>query len=127
MLLNKRFEFNNKPHLKLKNEQIKSIKEFSDEVKNLKLNDYEKLSCLICNQDNFEIISEKDRYGFIIQLDCVKIVAIYSKHNIQMTINLSFFIQNIIIEFILILTISSKDLYLNTNLRHINFFLFTIT
>lgn len=64
MLLNKRFEFNNKPHLKLKNEQIKSIKEFSDEVKNLKLNDYEKLSCLICNQDNFEIISEKDRYGF---------------------------------------------------------------
>ena len=54
MLLNKRFEFNNKPHLKLKNEQIKSIKEFSDEVKNLKLNDYEKLSCLICNQDNFD-------------------------------------------------------------------------
>ncbi len=64
MLLNKRFEFKNKPHLALNNDQIKSIKEFENEIKNLSNSHYENLPCLICNKNNFEIISKTDRYGF---------------------------------------------------------------
>lgn len=63
MLLSKRFEFKNKPHLALNNDQIRTIREFENEIKNLKNNYYENLPCLICNKDNFEIISKTDRYG----------------------------------------------------------------
>ena len=63
MLLSKRFEFKNKPHLALNNDQIRNIREFENEIKNLKNNYYENLPCLICNKDNFEIISKTDRYG----------------------------------------------------------------
>ena len=71
MLLNKRFEFNNKPHLVLNNKQIRNIKNFKFEIKNLNNNKYEKLSCLICSKNNFEIINIVDKemslYNFAVR------------------------------------------------------------
>ena len=64
MILNKRFEFYNKPYLKLNNKQINFINKFNTEIKKFNNSIYEKLTCLICNQYNFEIISKTDRYGF---------------------------------------------------------------
>ncbi|WP_440932451.1 class I SAM-dependent methyltransferase [Candidatus Pelagibacter sp.] len=64
MILNKRFEYKNKSYLNLNQNQRDFINKFNTEIKKFNNSVYEKLSCLICNQDNFEIISNTDRYGF---------------------------------------------------------------
>ena len=74
--------------------------EFEIEIKNLENNYYENLPCLICNKDNFEIISKTDRYDLYYPTGiCVNC------ENLQQTeyLNdemLKYSIQNIIIKFI---------------------------
>ena len=64
MILNKRFEFQNKPYISLNHSQRDFIDKFNTEIKKFDKSIYEELTCLICNQNDFEIISNTDRYGF---------------------------------------------------------------
>ena len=64
MILNKRLEYKNKPYINLDNNQKDFIDRFNTEIKKYDNSIYEKLTCLICGQNNFEIISKTDRYGF---------------------------------------------------------------
>tara|TARA_B110000977_G_scaffold201338_1_gene295428 strand:+ start:8601 stop:9632 length:1032 start_codon:yes stop_codon:yes gene_type:complete len=63
MLLSKRYKQNFKPHIKLNKIQKKNINKFIDDLNKNRFKSSEKLSCLICKNYKFEVISEKDRYG----------------------------------------------------------------
>ena len=63
MLLSNRFRTNKKPHLKLTKQQKEYLSNFLNILEKNKDNIFEKLNCLICDHHDFEIISEKDRYG----------------------------------------------------------------
>lgn len=61
-MLSKRFDYDNSPALALNGSQAAAKKEVEDKI-NAGLYKFEKKSCCICAGDNFEALSEKDRYG----------------------------------------------------------------
>lgn len=63
MLLSNRFRADKKPHINLTKIQKQFIRNFIDILKKNENDNFEKLNCLICEKNDFEIISEKDRYG----------------------------------------------------------------
>jgi 2-polyprenyl-3-methyl-5-hydroxy-6-metoxy-1,4-benzoquinol methylase len=72
-MLSKRYMGDKKPNLPLNNLQITSKKKVEEKLANGKYL-LEKTKCLICDSDNFELVSEKDRYGLdvsvVICKDC---------------------------------------------------------
>ncbi len=72
-MLNKRYEFDGKPSIKLNEIQLENKKIVEDKIKS-KEYVFEKVDCVICNGSNFELLAEKDRYGLqvftVICRDC---------------------------------------------------------
>ena len=64
-MLNKRYEFDGKPTLKLNKLQLKNKKLVEDKI-NSKEYTFEKVNCVICNGSDFELLAEKDRYGLYV-------------------------------------------------------------
>ena len=70
MLLNSRFSADDRPSIELNDLQL----EFIEKVK-FKLSQgiyvYESVPCAICGSTSLELIAEKDRYGFLMQVSAV--------------------------------------------------------
>ena len=61
MLLNARHKFSSKNKIYYQNKKKLIFREIQS-IKNT--DNFEKKNCIICDQSNFEIINEVDRYGF---------------------------------------------------------------
>lgn len=63
--VNKRYKFDGKPIVKLNEIQLKTIKIVENKVKS---NEYtfESVKCVICDDSDFGLIAEKDRYGLYV-------------------------------------------------------------
>lgn len=66
-MLNKRFEYNKKPafNLNLNRIQLKYKHIVENKVGSNKYQ-FEKVNCVVCGNKNFELLSEKDRYGLYV-------------------------------------------------------------
>ena len=62
IMLNKRYSYDKKPLLSLNKLQLKTKNEIENKIAN-KIYSFEKISCIVCNSNNFQLLSEKDRYG----------------------------------------------------------------
>lgn len=61
-MLNKRYSNDRKPLLLLNKLQLKTKNEIEKKISN-KAYMFEKVNCIICNSNDFQLLSEKDRYG----------------------------------------------------------------
>jgi len=61
-MLNKRYKFDGKPILQLNEIQLESKKVVEDRIKSKEYT-FEKVNCVVCNNSDFELLAEKDRYG----------------------------------------------------------------
>ncbi len=64
-MLNKRFKYDKKPTFNLNNLQLK-YKNIVEIKVNSKEYRFEKVNCVVCGNNNFELLSEKDRYGLYV-------------------------------------------------------------
>lgn len=61
-MLNPRFRYDGKPIVEMNDLQVSMKKKVDEKVKN-KVYRFEKIPCCVCNCEEFELLSEKDRYG----------------------------------------------------------------
>ena len=80
MKISSRYASEGKAILPLNALQLQSIEKVKDKL-NRNLYRYETIDCAVCNQRNFESISEKDRYGF--RMDVVVCHRLSGKISIQ--------------------------------------------
>jgi len=64
-MLSKRFKYNGKSVLKLNEKQIR-IKDQIEKKIEKGIYSFEEVPCCVCGGKNFEILSEKDRYGLYV-------------------------------------------------------------
>ncbi len=64
-MLFKGFKYNGKPIIKLNKLQIKMKERIEEKIKE-NIYSFEEVPCCIYGSNNFEILSEKDRYGFYV-------------------------------------------------------------
>lgn len=61
-MLSKRYFYDRKPLLLLNKLQLKIKNEIEKKISN-KIYTFQKINCVICNSNDFQLLSEKDRYG----------------------------------------------------------------
>lgn len=64
-MLNRRFKYDRKPTLKLSKLQLKYKQIIEEKIDSNKYI-FEKVNCVVCDENNFELLAEKDRYGLYV-------------------------------------------------------------
>ncbi|WP_163716130.1 class I SAM-dependent methyltransferase [Mangrovibacterium lignilyticum] len=66
-MISKRFKYDGAPHLRLNQIQLASKVKIEENINKGRYK-FENINCQICNSDNFEILTQKDRYGLAHQV-----------------------------------------------------------
>lgn len=70
-MLSRRLRNDGKATISLNQLQLKFIKQVEKKIKN-KHYSFEKVNCVICDSDSFELISEKDKHGLLMYISVCK-------------------------------------------------------